>query len=204
MFGTGTHVLPLAGPGYEGATGFWLPDQQPTSRVGYNGAPQTIALMGKSALGDSKDFTVRQLAENVCQGLDSKDYVSEYLAGYYFLLQHTRYMRDPRRDELVRSPAWIAKQILAGFRPSIDCDDASNFLAAWVLAVGGQAWFATLAFANQFAMGPNGKPQRQYSHVLAGATDPRTATRIILDPVAAEKTGEMLTRVKAARVWPIA
>jgi hypothetical protein len=181
---------------YGGANLIWLPDAPPTSRVGYNGAPQTIALMSKVALEDAKHFETRQLAEAVCEGLDSKDYVSEYLALYYFLLQRTRYMRDPRRTELVRAPWVISKQILSGHRPSCDCDDMGTWLAAAVLAVGGTAQFATVAFNNAFFGN-----ERQYGHVFTCAIEPKTRTRIILDPVAAEKTAQMLARVQAARVW---
>ncbi len=173
----------------------WLPDR-PTSRVGYNGAPQTIDVMRKAALEDHAHFETRQIAETVCEHLDSKDYVSEYLALYYFLLQRTRYMRDPRRTELVRAPYIISQQILAGRRPSADCDDLACWLGAAILSVGGTAWFATVAFNQMKHAG-----QVQYSHVFVTALEPRTRSRIVLDPVAAEKTPEMLRRVKAGRLW---
>lgn len=187
----------MSGMGYGDAEALWIPDAPPTSRVGYNGAPQTIQVMSRAALEDAKHFETRQLAESICEGIDSKDYVSEYLALYYFLLQHTRYMRDPRRVELVRAPYIIAKQIMAGHRPSIDCDDSSVMLAALVLAVGGNAQFATVAFQKMMY-----RDEVQYSHVFCCAIDPRTRQRIVLDPVAAEKTSQMLGRVQAARIWP--
>jgi 16S rRNA C967 or C1407 C5-methylase (RsmB/RsmF family) len=80
-----------------------------------------------------------------------------------------------------------------------NCDDLSAMLAALVLAVGGNVRFVTVAFKNAFFNG-----QRQYSHVFAQALEPRTGLWIVLDPVAAEKTNEMMTRIKAAAVWPIA
>lgn len=175
-----------------------MPDAPPTSRVAYYGAPQTIALMARSALSDADHFDTRRLAETVCEGLDSKDYTSEYLALFHFLLQHTRYMRDPRRTELVRAPHVISRQIMAGRRPSIDCDDAATWLAAAVISVGGLADFCTVAFANMFFDG-----QRQFSHVFTRAQEPRTKTKIVLDPVAADKTQQMLRRVKAMEPWPI-
>lgn len=181
---------------YGDADLLWLPDQPPTSRVGYNGAPQTIDVMIHAALEDHKHFETRQIAESVCERLDSKDYVSEYLALYYFMLQRSRYMRDPRRTELVRAPYLISRQILAGHRPSLDCDDMGTWLMAAVLAVGGTGWFATAAFNNARFEG-----QPQYSHVFDVALEPRTRGRIVLDPVAAEKTPEMLRRVKAIRLW---
>lgn len=185
--------------GYGGARLFWLPDQPPTSRIGYAGAPQTIDVMRRAVLDDADHFETRQLAEIVCEWLDSKDYTSEYLALYQFLLQRTRYMRDPRRTELVRAPYLISKQIMAGHRPSLDCDDMACWLAAAVISVGGRADFATVAFARMFFQG-----QPQYSHVFTRALEPRTGTHIVLDPVAAEKTPQMLARVKAGATWPVA
>lgn len=184
--------------GYDGARLVWNPDA-PTSRVAYWGAPQTIEVMATAALEDADHFETRQLAEMVCEGIDSKDYTSEYLALTYFLLANTRYMRDPRRTELVRAPYVISRQILAGHRPSIDCDDASTWLAAADLSIGGQAEFVTVAFADQRYEG-----RRQYSHVLTRALEPRTHTWILQDIVAAEKTAQMVRRVKFWDSWPIA
>lgn len=190
--------LPLAN-GYGGTRLFWLPDQPPTSRVGYSGAPQTVAVMRRGALDDANHFVTRQLAESVCEGLDSKDYASEYLALYQFLLQRTRYMRDPRRTELVRAPYVISQQIMQGHRPSLDCDDMATWLAAAVTAVGGRAEFCTVAFQRMYYEGV-----QQYSHVFTRALEPRTRAYIILDPVAAEKTPEMQRRIVAASTWPVA
>jgi len=173
----------------------WHPDA-PTSKIAYQGAPQTIEVMIHAALEDQKHFETRQLAEVVCEGLDSKDYVSEYLALYNFLLQRTRYMRDPRRTELVRAPYILSKQILSGHRPSVDCDDMATWLMAATLAVGGTGWFATVAFNKMMYRGAV-----QFSHVFTTALEPRSRAKIVLDPVAAETTRDMLRRVKVAKLW---
>ena len=185
--------------GYGGSRLIWLPDEPPTSSVAYSGAPQTIQVMRRSVLDDAGHFETRQLAEVVCEGLASKDYISEYLALYQFIMARTRYMRDPRRVELVRAPHMVSKQILAGHRPSLDCDDMATWIAAAVTCVGGAAEFATVAFQNLMY-----QDKRQYSHVLTRAVEPRTRIRIVLDPVAAEKTPQMLKRIKYAAIWPIA
>jgi hypothetical protein len=176
-----------------------MPDQPPTSRVGYSGAPQTIEEMRRAALDDANHFITRELAEMVCEGLDSKDYTSEYLALYQFLLQRTRYMRDPRRTELVRAPYVISQQIMNGHRPSLDCDDMACWLAAAVLSIGGRPEFCTVAFAKLMY-----GDQPQYSHVFMRALEPRTRCQIVLDPVAAEKTPQMLSRIQQAATWPVA
>lgn len=165
----------------------------------YRGAPQTVDVMRRSALDSQGNLAVRQLAEHACSRLDSKDYTSEYLALYNLVLQKCRYMRDPRTVELVRAPYLVAQEILRGGRPNLDCDDMSALIGALILAVGGSVRFVTVAFRNAFYNG-----QRQYSHVFAQALEPRSGLWITLDPVAAEKTGEMMTKVRAAAVWPVA
>lgn len=168
-------------------------------KFSYRGAPQTIDVMRQAAISSQNKLVVRRLAEDVCSQIDSKDYVSEYLAIYNFILQKTRYMRDPRTVELVIAPHIVAEEILAGGRPNLDCDDYSATLGALILSVGGSVRYVTVAFSDVFYNG-----QRQYSHVFVQALEPRTGIWIVLDPVAAEKTQQMLDRVKAAAVWPVA
>ncbi len=165
----------------------------------YRGAPQTVGVMRTAALSSQNEISVRRLAEEICQQVASKDYGSEYLAIYYFVLGHTRYMRDPRTVELVKAPNVVATDILAGKVPSLDCDDLAALIAALTLSVGGEPEFVTVAFKNMFHNG-----QRQYSHVFCRAKEPRTGEFVVLDPVSAEKTHEMLSRVRAAKTWAIA
>lgn len=166
--------------------------------MSYWGAPQTIEVMGKAILDDAKRFETRRLVEVICEDLDSKDYLSEYLAAYYFLLQRTRYMRDPRVTELVRAPYIMSGLIQQGRRPSLDCDDLVTLLASMFQQMGGRVELVTAAFADQFVGG-----RRQYSHVFLRVLEPRTGTWIVFDPVAAEKTLEMLGRIVAYDTWPI-
>lgn len=165
----------------------------------YRGAPQTISVMRHAVLESQHDLSVRAVAEEFCQGIPSKDYTSEYLALYYGVLGTCRYMRDPRTVELVRSPAVVCREILAGKTPCLDCDDEATLLSALVFAVGGSAELVTVAFRNMVHAG-----ERQYSHVLCRAQDPRPQQWIVLDPVAAEKTSEMLSRTKFVKFWQIA
>ena len=154
--------------------------------------------MRRAALEAQHSYEVRKLAEAVCGGLPSKAYVDEYLALYYFVLAHCRYMRDPRTVELVRSPTVIARALWSGQTPSVDCDDMACLLAALVLAVGGRPRFVTVAFRDAFYRG-----ERQYSHVYCQAQEPQTGAWIALDPVAADQTKSMLRRVKAYKVWAV-
>ena len=152
-----------------------------------------------AALRSQHDYNLRVLVERIVAGLPGKDYLGEYLAYYYFVLGNTRYMRDPRTVELVRSPHVVARELAAGKKPSLDCDDQTALISAMALMGGGSARVVTVAFANLFHNG-----ERQYSHVFAQAQEPITKTWVTLDPVAAGKTKEMLGRVVAAKVWPIA
>ena len=168
-------------------------------KLDYRGAPQTVGVMRDAALSSQEHLSVRQLAEEICQGVASKDYASEYLAIYYHVLGRTRYMRDPRTVELVKAPHVVATDLLLGKVPSLDCDDLAALIAALILTVGGEPEFVTVAFKNQFFNG-----ERQYSHVFCRAREPRTKEYVVLDPVSAEKTHEMFSRIRAAKVWAVA
>lgn len=168
-------------------------------KLPYRGAPQTVGVIVGSALDSQRHYQVRQLAESIASSLPSKDYLSEALAIYYFVLANTRYMRDPRTVELVRAPFVTTRTLVAGQVPSLDCDDMAALICALVLSTGGQCRVVTVAFRHMFHKGA-----RQYSHVFAQAREPNTGRWITLDPVAADRTKSMLRRVKAAKVWPVA
>lgn len=168
-------------------------------KLPYRGAPQTVGVIIKGALDSQNNYELRQLAEYICAGLPSKAYLDEYIAIYYYVLAHTRYMRDPRTIELVRAPYVVAREIASGKIPSLDCDDMASLIAALCLAVGGRVRICTVAFSKQFYRG-----EMQYSHVYAQAEVPGTGKWIILDPVAADETASMRNRIRAIKFWPIA
>ena len=176
-----------------------MADAERVIQLPYRGAPQTVAVIRQAALASQKHYGVRQLAELACERLASKDYLSEILAILNLISARTRYMRDPRTVELVRAPHLVAKGIAGGRIPSLDCDDMSASLAALLLSVGCEVRAVTVAFQHLHYMG-----QRQYTHVFVEAKEPKSGTWIACDPVAGEKTGEMLRRAVAAKTWPIA
>lgn len=165
----------------------------------FKGAPQTVALIKKYALEAQSDPTVRLLAEKIVSGLNSKDYLSEIAAIYYYVLNHTRYANDPRTVELVRRPGRIVAELAAGKTPSLDCDDLVTFQAALLLALGREVRAITIAFRKVQYNG-----QVQYSHVYLQVKEPRTSRWIVLDPVAAEETAIMLNKGQAIKIWPLA
>lgn len=165
----------------------------------YRGAPSTVSVIRDAVLRSQEKYNVRQLAEDICCNLRSKDYLSEILAIYHYVCANTRYMRDPRTVELVRAPWVVADELTGGKKPNLDCDDMSVLISALCMSVGCQVRVVTVAFRNAFFNG-----ERQYSHVFAQAHEPRSNTWITLDPVAKEQTAQMLNKSVAAKIWPLA
>lgn len=167
--------------------------------VPFRGAKQTVAFIRRMALESQDHFSVRLLAEEIVNHLGSKDYLSEILGVYNFVLSNTRYANDPRTVELVRAPWLIVKEMAAGKTPSIDCDDLVALIAALLLSLGREVRIVVLAFRHAFH-----QRERQYSHVVLQVREPKTGVWITLDPVAAEQTNQMLRRVVAAEIFPLA
>jgi len=168
-------------------------------RKPFRGAATTITAIRDAALSSQQNFAVRQLAELICEGIRSKDYLSEYLAIHNFVWGLTRYMRDPRTIELVKDPGVVCEELLEGGRPQLDCDDLTALELALLLSIGAQARIVTLAFQNLFYKG-----ERQYTHVLIEAREPRSGAWIVCDPVAGVATRNMLKRAVAAKIWMVA
>ncbi len=180
----------------------------------FKGAPHTVQHIKACALRAQHSYQLRLLAEDIVGRLSGKDYLSEILAIYYWVCSHTRYANDPRTLELVRGPGELlarleanvsrlrdqfAKGMHGTWKPSLDCDDLTCLLCALFLVLGREVQICTVAFRNAFFRG-----KRQYQHVYIRVREPRTGNWIVLDPVAAETTAEMLRRIKAVKFWAIA
>lgn len=180
----------------------------------FKGAPHTVEHVKRCALLAQKYYPLRLLAEDIIGRIGSKDYLSEILAVYYWVCSHTRYANDPRTIELVRSPEELLARLernvtqlrdafAAGpknrWKPSLDCDDLTCLLLALFMIIGREARVVTVAFKNAFFAG-----KRQYQHVYLQVREPRTSAWIVLDPVAADTTSEMLSRITAIKIWPVA
>lgn len=172
----------------------------------FKGAPHTVDQIKRVAVEAQSFYPLRLLAEDIIGRLGSKDFLSEILAIYYWVLAHVRYANDPRNVELVRSPREVLArvkravvQLRGGWRPSLDCDDITALLVFLFLSIGREVQIMTVAFRDMVHNG-----QRQYQHVFIRVREPRTNQWIVVDPVAAEDTAEMLRRSVAVKIWPIA
>jgi len=178
----------------------------------FRGAQHTVQNIRRLAVECQKRYSLRLLAEQIVGRLPSKDYLSEILAIYYWVLGNTRYANDPRNVELVRSPREVLARLeavvpkllevargTAKWRPSLDCDDLVTLLVGMFLCMGRHVQVLTVAFHDAFVNGV-----RQYSHVLIRVQEPRTGQWLVLDPVAAEDASGMLKRVKHVKIWPVA
>lgn len=179
----------------------------------FRGASHTVSEIKRLSLALQRDYELRLLAEDIVARIPPKDFLSEILAIYYWVIANVRYANDPRTAELVRSPREVTRRITYAmkrlrsvaedpsirWRPSLDCDDITTLLAALLMAIGREIRIVTVAFRDAFFAG-----KRQYQHVFLQVREPRTGHWINLDPVAAEATAEMLKRVKAAKIYSVA
>lgn len=185
-------------------TSFEIVDGSP-----FRGAAHTVAMIKRFALEAQANYRLRLLVEQVVGRLTPKDFLSEILAVYWWVVANVRYCNDPRTVELVRAPREVIARLdlvinrgldpQARWRPSLDCDDMTTLLAAMLLALGREVQIVTVAFRDAFFRG-----ERQFQHVFLRVREPRTNQWIVLDPVAAEQSATMLRRTVAAKIWPIA
>ena len=162
----------------------------------YRGAGSTVEQIRRKAK-ECQGPEIRALAETIISELKPKDYLSELLAVFYFAHQRTRYTKDPRTIELVKSPLLVADELARGRTPALDCDDMACLITALCLALGHGCRIVTVAFKHMTYRG-----ERQYSHVFCQALEPTADRWITLDPVPYD-TRDMLDATVAARIWPV-
>jgi hypothetical protein len=168
------------------------------SEAPFKGAASTVSAVREAVLKSQRVYSVRQAAEAITRGLRSKDYVSEALAIYQWVCDHTRYARDPRTIELVRAPYIVLGEIADGHTPGIDCDDLCALIAALCMSLGHRVRAVTVAQRHIFFQG-----ERQYTHIFCQVQDPRTGAWLTLDPVA-RRADQMMRSTVAMKFWPIA
>jgi len=150
----------------------------------YRGTDATLVQMRRLALGAQTSWPLRRLVEIICSGLRGKDYLSELAALYHYVSRRVRYQRDPRTVELVKTPEATLRTRVG------DCDDMATLLAALVLLAGSDARFVTVGF----------RPDGAFTHVYVEALEPISRRWVALDPVAGDRTPEMIRRIRSYRV----
>ena len=163
----------------------------------YGGTPQTVHAMIGAAKGPrgERSTVVRRVAEQIIAGLRAKAYSDEAVGIFYWVCQKARYTHDPKHVEMVRDPTASLDEIQSRGVALLDCDDLATLLAALCMSVGMRCWFCTVDFRP--CAGDS------FSHVFCVAEDPKSKTRIVLDPVAGPKTAAMLGRVRCFRLFEV-
>jgi hypothetical protein len=90
---------------------------------------------------------VRSLALKIIEqaGIQSHDFLEECRALAEFVQKYVRYVRDPTGIEQLHSPLYMIDKIKAGVAQG-DCDDQALLLAALLLSVGAQPFFAIVRY----------------------------------------------------------
>lgn len=164
----------------------------------------TVRRMEELASGPRGELSMRlrMTIEDVVRYVEARDRLSQMAAIYDWFMRHWTYLNDPNEVELVKDPERLLEEIARKGRALGDCDDASVFLAASVRTIGAPARFARATFTRSGAaavrQGLRGDSD-PHSHVFVVARD-QHGRDVVLDPVAAGHTREMLGRVTEATV----
>lgn len=107
---------------------------------GKDGTFQTLKMMAQLVRFWKRNAGIRQLAINLCSGLQSKDYVGEVNALFEYVRDHIRYVQDVADIETLHTPDVVLGQG-AG-----DCDDKSMLLATMLESIGHKCRFVAMSW----------------------------------------------------------
>ncbi len=134
-----------------------------------------------------QSLRLRQWVEDTVRNVKARDKLSQLVAIYDRFNRHFSYLNDPIKLEFVKDPERLLDEMEQTGVALGDCDCASTFLAAAPRTIGIHTGIVRVGFHPLAGT---------YSHVFAVGHD-QHGRRIALDPVANQKTTEMLGRVKA-------
>jgi len=165
----------------------------PARTLRYRNTDDTIRRMYELIEGPRGELSLelRYAVEGIVRGIRARDRLSQLVAIYNWFDARYTFVNDPRQVELVRDPLAILEDIKQHGRFLGDCDCASTFLGAAPRTIGIPTKLARAGFRRI----PPNQLRGRYSHVLVTAPD-QFRRKIVLDPVAGQKTGEMLGRVR--------
>lgn len=108
---------------------------------------KTVDLMSEVAQARKSHPLVRQLALLILKEANvmSQNYIDEALAIGRFVQKNVRYVRDIEGIEQLHDPLTMIDQIKKGMSQG-DCDDMSLLIAALLLSIGHQPYFAIVRY----------------------------------------------------------
>ena len=118
-----------------------------------NVSMNTLELMKRAIEQGSKDPRVRDWATHIIRGVAAKDEMSEAGAIYYFVQQHTHYVKDPTGTEMLQSPAVAFAAWQSGQLPFLDCDDYVILSLSLMRSIGIPVRMRAASYAADKALG---------------------------------------------------
>jgi len=98
-------------------------------------APSTMRSMQKIINASVRSFYVRRWAEKITEGADLDDF-TRVKSVYDFLAERTRYLKDPRGLELLKTPVVSLQLLEIGETPALDCDDLTILSLSLLKSIG--------------------------------------------------------------------
>lgn len=113
---------------------------------GDQGAARTLSIMKQVVNESLRDRLVVETAKGVVRDCWGKDEVCQIKSIREWVLEHSRFCRDPRGVELLHTPRYMLNGIAQKYYMQFDCDDMAILCAALGKAVGLQARWVVLGF----------------------------------------------------------
>jgi hypothetical protein len=156
--------------------------QNKTLGNGIKGNYDTVKILIKVARERAAHPKIRELALRILEfyKVKSQDYINEALAIGLFVQKKLRYVRDIHGVETVHDPLMLIDQITRG-EAQADCDDHALLIAALLLSIGHQPYFAIVKYQN---------PSAGFNHIYVVVYERNHNTRkkrIVLDGIVKRK-----------------
>jgi transglutaminase-like putative cysteine protease len=135
-----------------------------TIDAGDRGALRTLQVMKQIVNESLIDPYVIGTAKTVVSEVWGKDEIGQVKAIRRWVLEHTRFCRDPRGVELLHTPKWLLKTIELNYYAMIDCDDMAILTAALAKSIGLAARWIVLGFHD---------PKGPFTHVYTELGTPK-------------------------------
>lgn len=108
---------------------------------------------------------VRRAVTSIIANVPVNDFYGQAYAVREWLANHVVFLRDPTGVELLHSPEWLLRTIIADGAAHVDCDDAAILAGALMGAIGWSVELVTVALLDS----------GQFCHVYCSASAPSVA-----------------------------